>query len=91
MPTRSRRLLLSVPFLVLGCGEAAEERTVVAEAEVPAKVREVAKSKLGDLKVEGVWKEVEDGKEVYEYRAKTRTGKVRELEIQPDGTVVLDE
>lgn len=47
-----------------------------------------AREKLPEVRFDSAWKAREDGREVYEVRGKTTSGKTLEVEVAPDGTVV---
>jgi hypothetical protein len=71
---------------LLGCGSAGEGPKVqVKMEEVPAAAMKTAKEKVpGITFTEAFIKK--DG--TYEIRGKTKTGKVREVEVKADGTFV---
>src|SRR5690348_16612006 len=56
--------------------------------QVPESVMKAAREKLPDVRFETAWKAREDGQEVYEVRGKAANGKLFEVEVTPDGTVV---
>jgi len=84
---RRNMLLAAVVGLVCltGCGEAMLKKTTLELKDVPENVMAVAKEKLPGVTFETAW---QLGNGVYEVRGKAKNGKVREIDIQPDGTVV---
>jgi hypothetical protein len=69
----------------MGCGENALKKTTLELKDVPPHVMGVAREKLPGIKFETAW-QLANG--VYEVRGKAKNGKVREIDIKPDGTVV---
>ena len=69
----------------VGCGEAkkAPPKTMLI-SDVPAAFMETARKELPDVDFDEVWVK-KDG--TLEIRGKAKNGKVREIEIRPDGTV----
>ena len=76
-----------------GCskGEKPESPQMLSLDQVPEPVMKAAKEKLPDVTFDSAWKAKERGQEVYEVRGKTSAGKVFEVEVTPDGTVVAVE
>ena len=71
--------------LVVGCGGAAtQNRDEIPLADVPENVMKVAKEKLPDVTFDKAWRK-KNGE--YEVSGKNKKGKVREIDIKPDGTV----
>lgn len=86
--------LIAVCFcLVTGCAkhEKVEQPELLSLEQVPETVMKAAREKLPDVRFDSAWKAMEHGQEVYEVRGKTSTGKVFEVEVAPDGTVVAVE
>lgn len=86
--------LIAVCFcLALGCAkqEKVEQPELLTLEQVPEKVMKAAREKLPDVRFDSAWKAKEHGQEVYEVRGKTSNGKVFEVEVAPDGTVVAVE
>ncbi|MEI6324779.1 MAG: lipoprotein [Gemmataceae bacterium] len=78
-------LLLGASALTLaGCGQKKEEKTTMDIKDVPPDIMRVAKEKLPDVAFGTAWKKPNGTIEV---RGKTKNGKVREIDIRPDGTV----
>ena len=83
---RSVVMMLALTLLfVVGCGESKPKGENVELDKVPEPVMKVAKEKLPDVKFEQAWK-TPDGN--YEVRGKGQNGKVRDIQVKPDGTVV---
>ncbi len=76
-------LILAVCLFLQGCGDPKTE--TVDLKNVPEPVMKVAKEQLPDVKFEEAWK-TQSGN--YEIRGKQPNGKVRDVQIKPDGTVV---
>jgi len=72
-------------LLVAGCGERTPTGENVDLDKVPEPVMTAAKEKLPGVKFEQAWKT--PGGE-YEVRGKGKNGKVRDIRVKPDGTVV---
>ena len=82
----SRVMCVVVLVLALGCGERRiPAKEVIPLDQVPANVMKVAKEKLPDVKFDRAWKNT---KGEYEIAGKNKAGKVREIDITPDGVVV---
>ena len=78
-------LLLGASALTLaGCGGKQEEKTTMDIKDVPPEIMKVAKEKLPDVAFDTAWKKPNGTIEV---RGKAKNGKVREIDIRPDGTV----
>ena len=76
-------LLLSV----VGCGGCSDKpkgENVVLD-QVPESVMKVAKEKLPGITFEQAWKTPNGN---FEVRGKAKNGKVRDIQVKPDGTVV---
>jgi hypothetical protein len=76
-------LMLVLAFAVIGCNSD-EKNVPVPLDQVPENVMKVAKEKLPDVKFEKAQKKPNGEFEVI---GKDKTGKVREIDIKPDGTV----
>lgn len=81
---RVRLTALAVALLLAGCGKPAVEKTPIKLEDVPPEIMKIAKEKLPDVTITEAYKEGPN----YELRGKTKTGKVREVDIAPDGKVV---
>ena len=88
---RSRLPSLAVLALILAssCDSIGEHsKEPIALEKVPAEILAKAKEQLPDAEIYTAFTEVEDGQPVYEFRAKMKTGKIREVEITRDGKVL---
>ena len=74
---------LSAVF-VTGCGEKPQQKTPMELKDVPPDIMKVAKEKLPGVTFDSAYKEPNGS---YEVRGKDKTGKIREIDIKPDGTV----
>lgn len=81
---RAAVVMLALLFVV-GCGEKTPSGENVELDKVPEPVMKVAKEKLPDVKFEQAWKTPTGN---YEVRGKAKNGKVRDIQVKPDGTVV---
>jgi hypothetical protein len=83
-----RPLLASVGLALLlalaGCGGQKVEKKALKMEDVPPEIMKVAKEKLPDVPFTEAYKEGPN----YELRGKDKRGKLREIDIAPDGTVV---
>lgn len=70
--------------LLTGCGDRTAQKTKLELKDVPADIQKVAKEKLPGVTFDSAYKEPNGS---YELRGKDKTGKVREIDIKPDGTV----
>jgi predicted small lipoprotein YifL len=78
-------LLAALALALAGCpGEPKGKKTPLELKDVPADILKVAKEKLPGVTFDAVYREPNGS---YELRGKDRTGKVREIDIRPDGTV----
>jgi hypothetical protein len=76
-------LMLFLTIAMLGCNTEGKKEPVALD-QVPENVMKVAKEKLPDVKFERAQKKA-NGE--YEVIGKDKDGKVREIDIKPDGTV----
>jgi hypothetical protein len=75
--------------LFCGCSEPVGERKKpVALDQVPDKILKLAQQQHPDLVIESAFREVEDGKPVYEFKAKSKSGKIIEVEVTEDGKIL---
>lgn len=78
-------LLLGLSALALtGCGEKKAQKTTMELKDVPPEVMKVAKEKLPGVTFDAAYREPNGS---YEVRGKDKSGKTREIDIKPDGTV----
>jgi hypothetical protein len=85
------KILAGTLLAAVGCGEAGERPERVDFDQVPANLKEIAAKTLPAVKFDSAYKINEDGQEIYEIRGKEKGGKIREVEITPDGKVVRTE
>ena len=80
------RCLLLLGLFAVGCGSAEpiKDETVLALDQVPAVAMKAARKELPDVKFDSAWKVGEN----YELRGKTAKGKIRDLQVSPDGKVL---
>ena len=71
-------------ILLTGCGEKPQQKTTMELKEVPLEIMKVAKEKLPGVTFDSAYREPNGS---YEVRGKDKTGKIREIDIKPDGTV----
>ena len=85
MRTAVTALFLGLTAVALpGCGEKREQKTPMELKDVPPEVMKVAREKLPGVKFDAAFKE---GNGNYEVRGREKSGKTREIDIRPDGTV----
>jgi hypothetical protein len=78
-------LLVGVGAVALaGCGAKPPPKTVLELKGVPPEIMKVAKEKLPGVTFDAAYREPNGS---YELRGKDKAGKVREIDIRPDGTV----
>jgi hypothetical protein len=81
-----RRLLMLLVLLVaLGCSKKDKKAENVPLDKVPPNVMKVAKENLPNVTFDQAWKTTNGN---YEVRGKEAGGKVRDIQITPDGKVV---
>ena len=89
---RSKALLTAISLgLVCGCGEQPDRPVVLTLDQVPIEAREAAAKSLPQVKFDSAWKAKINGQEAYEIRGKESGGKIREVEVTPDGKVLAVE
>ena len=74
-------------FALTGCGEKKSGKTPMEMKDVPPEIMKVAKEKLPGVTFNEAFREANGN---YELRGKDKndkTGKIREIDIKPDGTV----
>ena len=82
----AKYLVVVVCCAVCGCGGfSPPKKTNLELTDVPADILKIAREKLPDVKFDTAW-QMSNG--TYEVRGKAKNGKVREIDITPDGTVV---
>jgi hypothetical protein len=75
--------LAAVFFVAMGCG-GKESKEVIPLGDVPENVMKVAKEKLPDVTFDKAWRK-KNGE--YEVGGKDKRGKIREIDITPEGAV----
>ena len=76
-----------VVVAALGC-QKAPAKAMVPLAEVPEVALTNAKAELPDVKFETARLITVEGQPAYEIRGKNAKGKIREVEVRPDGVVI---
>lgn len=85
MRATATAILLGLSALApTGCGEKPPQKAAMELKDVPPEVLKVAKEKLPGVTFDAAYREPNGS---YELRGKDKTGKVREIDIKPDGTV----
>lgn len=67
-----------------GCGESKADRTTLDIKDVPPDIMKVAKENLPGVAFDTAWKKPNGN---YEVRGKAKNGKIREIDIRPDGSI----
>ena len=80
-----RPVVLLIVALLWGCGPGGPDKTRVDLADVPEAVMKTAREKLPDVTFTDAFRKA-DG--VYEVRGRMKSGKIREVEVKPDGAFV---
>jgi hypothetical protein len=89
---RQAHFSLALLLLVLGCSHSPPRSDpIVPIEEVPITVMDVARKQLPDFTFDTVYKMKVNGRDAYEVRGKDKRGKVREVEVTPDGEVIAIE
>jgi hypothetical protein len=74
---------------ILGCGgdadDAATPKTAIPFDQVPAHVLKAAQAAAPDLTFYAAYKDKYQGQDSIELKGKTKTGKISEVEVSPDG------
>ena len=73
-----------VVAIVGGCGAAKQEITTLRLEDVPPELMKIAGEKLPGVKLDSAFKKSSG---TIEIRGKAKNGKIREVDIRPDGTV----
>lgn len=81
---RPLALLLVASASWAGCGENKQEMTTLRLEDVPPDLMKLAKEQLPGVAFDTVWKKPSG---TFEIRGKARNGKIREVDIRPDGTI----
>jgi hypothetical protein len=86
-----RRTLLAatIALAAVGCGDDEhEDAQSVPIDQVPPRLLEVARKQLPGIPFDRAYKIDVGGKDAYEIRGKDGRGKIREVEVSQDGTVL---
>jgi hypothetical protein len=86
-------MLLVLAAMLSGCGggdddDVAEQKTILPMDKVPAVVMEAAKKAAPDLTFFGAYSGTYQGKPAIELKGKTKNGKIKELEMSPEGVLL---
>ena len=85
MPALSRICRFCVLGLIIwGCNPKQALVTTIRIEDVPPNLMEIAREKLPDVTFDTAWKKSSG---TFEIRGKAKNGKIREVDIRPDGTV----
>ncbi|MGP0062201.1 MAG: hypothetical protein ACLQGP_01195 [Isosphaeraceae bacterium] len=89
---RRNPLGAAILAFALGCQSSPPESDpLVPIDQVPPKVLETARKQLPEINFDTVYKMTFEGKEAYEVRGKDKRGKMREVEVAADGTLIAVE
>ncbi len=78
-------LILAQVGLLLDCGGAAKgKKTTIDLKDVPPNIMKIAQDNLPGVEFDTAWKK-QSG--VFEVQGKEKNGKVREIDIRPDGSI----
>jgi hypothetical protein len=80
---RTIMIVVLLAFIV-GCGGDSQKRDPIQVSDVPENVMKVAKEKLPDVTFDKAWRK-KNGE--YEISGKDKKGKVREIDITPEGKI----
>jgi hypothetical protein len=81
---RMLTLMLLVAACCAGCGESKQEITALRLEDVPPDLMKIAKEQLPGVSFDTVWKKPSG---TFEIRGKAKNGKIREVDLRPDGTI----
>jgi hypothetical protein len=85
-------LAASISIAICGCGgdsdDVAEVKTALPMDQVPAAVLKAAREKDPSLTFYAAYRGKFEGKDSIELKGKTKTGKIKEVEVSPDGQVL---
>ncbi len=81
---RMLTLMLLVAACCAGCGESKQEITSLRLEDVPPDLMKIAKEQLPGVAFDTVWKKPSG---TFEIRGRAKNGKIREVDIRPDGTI----
>ena len=77
-------LVVAVAACAAGCGKGRQELTTLRLEDVPPDLMKIAKEQLPGVEFDTVWKKPSG---TFEIRGKAKNGKIREVDIRPDGTI----
>jgi hypothetical protein len=85
--------LSTVALTIFGCGDgdgddAGEGKKAMAMDQVPALVLKAAKEAAPDLTFYAAYKDKFNGQDSIELKGKTKNGKIKEVEVSPDGKLL---
>jgi hypothetical protein len=80
--------VVTLLFALAGCGGEPKGDQIVPAEQVPPNVLEVARKQLPGIPFDRAYKIDVGGKDAYEIRGKDGRGKIREVEVSQDGTVL---
>ncbi|MBM4020829.1 MAG: hypothetical protein FJ284_01020 [Planctomycetes bacterium] len=87
MPT-GLRMSIVAPLVVTaagcGAGPAAPQLTTLRLEDVPPELMAIARKELPGIEFDTAWRKASG---TYEIRGKAKNGKIREIDVRPDGTV----
>ena len=77
-------ILMLLVCVIVGCGEAEPKGKNVPLSDVPEPVMKVAKEKLPNVTFDQAWTTPSGN---FEVRGKDKNGKVRDIQVKPNGEV----
>ena len=77
-------LVFVVAASLAGCSKGKQEVTTLQLEDVPPDLMRIAKEQLPGVAFDTVWKKPSG---TFEIRGKEKNGKIREVDIRPDGTI----
>jgi hypothetical protein len=87
-----------VAFSIVGCGDNDDDdddvgkvKTAIPMDQVPAIVLKAAKEAAPDLTFFAAYKDTFQGQDSIELKGKTKLGKIKEIEVSPEGKVLGSE
>ena len=88
---RRWQAISALVLALFGCADgddAGPPKTPMAMDQVPAVVLKAAKAAAPDLTFYAAYKNQFNGQDSIELKGKTKNGKIREIEVSPDGKVL---
>jgi hypothetical protein len=85
--------ILALALLTLGCGDGDDDEAFTGKKpipmdQVPAAVLKAAKEAAPELTFYAAFKDQFNGQESIELKGKTKNGKIKEVEVSPDGKLL---